>query len=203
MGRISHTSLLPGGVQPVSASAVRANTKTFTEGGFEDCSEPVALTSDGLAETLDDFAAGARFAKEAGFDGVEVHSANGYLLDQFLQDGVNRRDDDYGGSPENRMRFLSEVLGRVSDVYDPSRIGVRLSPLGQANDISDSDPEALFTGVVDMLSSRKLAYLHLVEEFTGADTTEADREMLKRLRARYDGVYFGNGGYDGHCCAKR
>ncbi len=197
VGRISHVSLLPGGAQPVSSSAVRADTKTFTANGFEACSEPVALGTDDIARTLDDYATAAQFAKKAGFDGVEVHGANGYLLDQFLQDGVNKRDDDYGGSIQNRMRLLGEVLDRVSDVFDPARIGVRLSPLGQANDISDSDPETLFGGVIDMLSSRKLAYLHLVEQFFGADTGDEDRAILKRLRARFDGVYFGNGGYDG------
>lgn len=201
VGRISHVSLLPEGEQPVSASAVRANTKTFTENGFDDCSQPVALTADGIAQTLDDYAAAARFAKSAGFDGVEVHSANGYLLDQFLQDGVNKREDEYGGSIENRMRLLVEVLDRVSEVFDASRIGVRLSPLGQANDISDSDPETLFSAVIDMLSSRGFAYLHLIEEFYGADTTDEDRAMLKRLRARFEGVYFGNGGYDANNAA--
>jgi len=201
VGRISHTSLLPNGAQPVSSSAVTANTQTFTENGFEDCSEPVALTREGIEETLSDYVAAARFARDAGFDGVEVHSANGYLLDQFLQDGVNKRDDAYGGSIENRMRFLSQVLDTFCDVYPAARVGVRLSPLGQANDISDSDPEALFSAVVDMLSARRLAYLHLVEEFYGANTSDNDRAMLKRLRGRYNGVYIGNGGYDGERAA--
>ncbi|WP_281826399.1 alkene reductase [Jannaschia rubra] len=202
VGRISHVSLLPGGAQPVSSSAVRANAQTFTADGFEDCSEPAALDKDGIARTIDDYGTAARFAKAAGFDGVEVHAANGYLLDQFLQDGVNRRDDDYGGAIENRMRLLSEVLDRVSEVFDPARIGVRLSPLGEANDMSDSDPEALFAGVIDMLSARKLAYLHLVEGFSGVDnTSEEDRAMLRRLRARHDGTYIGNGGYDATAAA--
>ncbi|MDT0574569.1 alkene reductase [Croceicoccus sp. F390] len=196
VGRISHVSLLPNGAQPVSSSAVRANTPTFTANGFEDCSQPVALTQGGIAQTLDDYASAAQFARQAGFDAVEVHAANGYLLDQFLQDGVNRREDDYGGSVENRMRLLGEVLDRVADAFDPALIGVRLSPLGQANDISDSDPEALFGQVVDMLSPRRLAYLHFVEGFGGNDTSDADRKMLERLRARFDGPYIGNGGYD-------
>lgn len=187
VGRISHVSLLPGGARPVSSSAVRANTQTFTANGFEDCSEPVAMSTDDIARTLDAYGPAARFAKAAGFDGVEVHGANGYLLDQLLQDGVNRRDDAYGGSATNRMRLLSEVLDRVTDVVGATRVGVRLSPLGQANDISDSDPEALFAEVIDMLSARKLAYLHLVEMFFGADTTDEARAMLQRLRARFDG----------------
>ncbi|WCR11556.1 alkene reductase [Paracoccus stylophorae] len=202
VGRISHVSLLPDGARPLSSSAVPANAKTFTRNGFEECSPPVAMSAEDIARTLDEFATAARFARDAGFDGVEIHGANGYLLDQFLQDGVNRRDDDYGGPTENRMRLLSEVLDRVSDVFDPSRVGVRLSPLGQANDMTDSDPETLFGAVIDMLSQRNLAYLHFVEGFVSADTSGEERAMLKRLRKRFDGVYIGNGGYDGASAAE-
>jgi len=196
VGRISHVSLLPDGRRPVSSSAVRADTQTFTANGFEDVSEPVALDADGIARTLDDFATGARCAREAGFDGVEVHSANGYLLDQFLQDGVNKREDEYGGSVENRLRLLGEVLDRACNVWPKDRVGVRLSPLGQANAISDNDPEAIFGPAYRMLNDRKLAYLHVVEQFFGSDSSEDDRQLLKRLRALYDGVYIGNGDYD-------
>jgi N-ethylmaleimide reductase len=196
VGRISHTSLLPDGAQPVSASAVRANVKTFTAQGLSDTSEPVALDEDGIAATLDDYAAAARYAKLAGFDGVEVHSANGYLLDQFLQDGTNRRSDDYGGSVENRLRLLGEALDRVCAVFPTNRVGVRLSPLGQANDISDSDPETVFTAAYSMLSARGLAYLHVIEEFYGQKSSDDQRALLKRLRASFDGVYIGNGAYD-------
>ncbi|MGB3796536.1 MAG: alkene reductase [Alteraurantiacibacter sp.] len=202
VGRISHVSLLPGDAQPVSSSAVRADAQTFTAEGFQDCSEPVALNQDGIAQTLDDFANAAQFAKKAGFDAVEVHAANGYLLDQFLQDGVNRREDEYGGSAQNRMRLLRQVLDRVSDIFEPARVGVRLSPLGQAADISDSDPEALFGEVIDMLSTHGLAYLHFVEGFVGNDTSDAERAMLERLRKRFDGPYIGNGGYDGMSAAE-
>ncbi len=196
VGRISHISLLPEGAQPVSASAIRANAQTFTEGGFEDTSEPIALDGDGIARTLDDYSTAVRCAMKAGFDGVEVHSANGYLLDQFLQDGVNRRDDDYGGPVENRLRLLGEVLDRVGAVFPADRIGVRLSPLGQANDMSDSNPEATFSAAYRMLSDRKLAYLHAIEQFYGQDTVDEERALLKRLRALYDGVFVGNGAYD-------
>ncbi|MXP26734.1 N-ethylmaleimide reductase [Altererythrobacter indicus] len=202
VGRISHTSLLPDGNQPVSSSAVKANTQTFTANGFEDCSDPVALDKDGIAQTIEDYGRAAAFARQAGFDGIEVHSANGYLLDQFLQDGVNQRTDEYGGSVENRMRLLNQVLDRVLQEFPANRVGIRLSPLGQANDITDSDPEALFGPVYDMLSTRKLAYLHVVEQFFGQDTEEADKQLLMRLRKRYDGVYIGNGGYDAEKAAK-
>lgn len=196
VGRISHVSLLPGGAQPVSSSAVRAETQTFTENGFEDTSQPVALDADGIARTLDDFANAARRAREAGFDGVEVHAANGYLLDQFLQDGVNRREDEYGGSIENRLRLLGEVFDRVCAVFPADRVGVRFSPLGQANDISDSDPEAIFSAAYRMADERGLAYLHAVEQFFGQDSSEEDAALLKRLRGKFGGVYIGNGSYD-------
>ena len=211
VGRISHVSLLPDGEQPVSSSAVRAETETFTDNGFEATSEPVALDAAGIERTLDDFANAARCAKEAGFDGVEVHAANGYLLDQFLQDGVNGRDDEYGGSVENRQRLLRETLDRVCAIFPSDRVGVRLSPLGQANDMSDSDPEATFGSAYRMLNDRKLAYLHVIEQFYGEDTEDESRDMLKRLRSLYDGVYIGNGSYtakrasdaiaQGHCDA--
>ncbi|MFD0979699.1 alkene reductase [Tropicimonas aquimaris] len=202
VGRISHSSLLPDGRAPVSSSAVRAEAQTFTANGFEPVSEPEALSAEGIAEVIADYRHAAEMAKQAGFDGVEIHAANGYLLDQFLQDGVNRREDAYGGSVENRMRLLSEVIDVVSEVWDRDRIGVRLSPLGQANDIRDSDPEGLFGPVYEMIGGKGLAYLHVVEAFPGSDASEADRALLGRLRARYDGFYMANGGYDGEGAAE-
>ncbi|GFE63214.1 alkene reductase [Litoreibacter roseus] len=196
VGRISHVSILPDGHQPVSASAIAADAQTFTENGFEDCSEPVALDAAGIQETISDFEAAAKAAKEAGFDGVEVHAANGYLLDQFLQDGVNKRDDAYGGSIENRMRLLEDVLDVVNGVWSPGRVGVRLSPLGEAHDMSDSDPDALFTTVLKMLGTRNLAYVHTIEQFPGNEASDENKAFIKRLRAAYDGFYIGNGGYD-------
>lgn len=196
VGRISHVSLLPDGNQPVSSSDIAADSQTFTANGFEKCSPPVALDEAGIAATIDDYAHAAECAKRAGFDGIEVHSANGYLLDQFLQDGVNRRTDGYGGSIENRMRLLGEVLDRVTKVFPADRVGVRVSPLAQANDMSDSDPEALFSQVYSMLSDRSLAYLHAIEEFYGVETSDDDRELLRRLRKRFNGVYIGNGSFD-------
>lgn len=196
VGRISHVSLLPDGKSPVAPSAIQADAQTFTADGFQDCSEPVALTKDGIKDTIADFVTAARCAKEAGFDGIEVHSANGYLLDQFLQDGTNKRDDEYGGSLENRTRLLAEVLEAVSEIWPRNRIGVRLSPLGHAGDISDSDPEATFSYVYDMLDKEKLAYLHVVEEFPGNDAGSDEEALIKKLRKLYSGFYIGNGGYD-------
>ncbi|PTX55914.1 N-ethylmaleimide reductase [Litoreibacter ponti] len=196
VGRISHVSLLPEGRKPQAPSAIAADAQTFTENGFEDTSEPEAMSLDDIKALLKDYRHAAECAKAAGFDGVEVHSANGYLLDQFLQDGVNKRDDAYGGSIENRLRLLGEVLDVVSEVFETGRIGVRLSPLGQAHDMSDSDPEALFTAAYKMLSARKLAYLHAMENFPGNERSEEEIEMLARLRGHYDGFFMTNGGFD-------
>ncbi|SFB76325.1 alkene reductase [Tropicimonas isoalkanivorans] len=202
VGRISHVSLLPDNRQPVSSSAVRAEAQTFTANGFEATSEPIELPLDEIPALIADYRHAAEMAKEAGFDGVEVHGANGYLLDQFLQDGVNHREDAYGGSVENRLRLLSDVLDAVIDVWGVDRVGVRLSPLGQANDISDSDPETLFRAAYSMVASKSLAYLHVVESFPGTGEDSAGREMLDRLRAGYDGFYIPNGGYDGNSAAE-
>ncbi len=211
VGRISHVSLLPEGETPQAPSAVRADQQTFTADGFTDCSEPHAMTAEEIVDTVEAFRCGAECARDAGFDGVEIHSANGYLLDQFLQDKTNRRDDDYGGSIDNRLRLLREVIDAVATIWPRERIGIRLSPLGQANDIDDSDREALFTAVYGMISEARLAYLHVVEEFYGTDTSEDEIALLKRLRANYDGFYISNGGFDaaraaetiasGHCDA--
>ena len=201
VGRISHNSLLPDGQTPQAPSAIAANTKTFTEAGFEDCSEPHAVTKEEIEGLLDDYRRGAQNAKEAGFDGVEIHSANGYLIDQFLQDKTNQRDDEYGGSVENRMRFLRQVIDAVCEVWDRDYVGIRLSPLGQANDIGDSDPEGLFSEVYSLISAEKLAYLHVVEEFYGVDTSDEERAILKRLRQKFDGFYISNGGFDAKAAA--
>ena len=197
VGRISHVSLLPEGATPQAPSAITADQKTFTANGFEDCSEPHAVTTDEIAELLEAYRQGARNAKEAGFDGVEIHAANGYLIDQFLQDGTNTRDDAYGGSIDKRMRFLREVIDVVTGVWDSGRVGIRLSPLGQANDISDSDPEAHFSAIYKMLSEANLAYLHVVESFYGTETKQEEEAMLKRLRKLYDGTYIANGDLTG------
>lgn len=202
VGRISHVSLLPEGKSPEAPSAIAAETQTFTADGFEDCSKPDAMSVERIHEVVAEYRHAAQMSKKAGFDGVEVHAANGYLLDQFLQDRSNRRDDEFGGSVENRMRFLQLVLDAVGEVFAPGRIGVRLSPLGQANDIADSDTEGLFGSVYEMLGARNLAYLHVVEAFPGSDGDAEGRKLLQKLRGTYDGFYIANGGYDADTAAQ-
>ncbi len=198
VGRISHSSLLPNNAQPVAPSAIRANSQTFIATGRAQVSEPVALTASGIKETVADYRRAAANAKEAGFDGVEIHAANGYLIDQFLQSGTNQRIDEYGGSVPNRIRFLSEVAQAVSEVWTPARIGVRLSPRGTFNDMSDKDPESTFMAAVAAMSDLGLGYLHVVEASPGDPPPSPEfTALFARMRNRWHGFYVANGGFDG------
>lgn len=194
VGRISHSSLLPDGQAPVAPSAIRAASKTFTAEGFVDVSMPRALSIEEIAQTVADYRQAARNAIDAGFDGVEVHSANGYLIDQFLRDSSNQRSDAYGGSIENRTRFLREVVTAVSDAIGAHRVGVRFSPVSGFNDISDSAPQALFEAAVAQMQAIGIAYVHVIEGETGGDrSTPFD---YRALRSHFKGVWMVNNGYD-------
>jgi N-ethylmaleimide reductase len=192
-GRISHPDLLPDGQQPVSASAIKPEGDAVTFEGLKPFVEPRALRIDELPGIVDQYRQAAQRAVEAGFDGVEVHSANGYLLDQFLRDGSNRRKDSYGGSLENRSRLLMEVLSAVLESWEPARVGVRISPENPFNDIRDSDPQTTFNFVATALSGKGLGYLHAVE----GDITGGARSLdYRQIRDRFDGYYMANGSYD-------
>jgi N-ethylmaleimide reductase len=195
VGRVSHISLQPGGKPPVAPSAIHARTKTFIEAGFAEVSEPRALLIDEIAEIVSDYTHAAECARRAGFDGVEIHAANGYLIDQFLRDGSNKRADSYGGAIENRTRFALEVVDAISKVWSPSRVGIRIAPVSPANDIQDSNPAALFGHLVERLDERGLAYIHVIE---GA--TQGARDILpfdfRALRNAFRGAYIANNGYN-------
>ena len=210
VGRISHNSLQPGSGKPVAPSAIRANSKTFLikpdgTGEFAETSEPRALDRSELPGIVNDFRRAAKAAIEiAGFDGVEIHGANGYLVDQFLRAGSNHRTDDYGGSIENRSRFLFEVVDAVASAVGAGRTGIRLSPVTPANDSSDSDPQPLFNHVASGLGTRGLAYIHVVEGATGGarDFRQGDRPFdYASFKAAYrgaggTGAWLLNNGYD-------
>lgn len=196
VGRISHTSLQPEGAAPVAPSAIEAGVKTFTENGFEDTSAPRALGTEEMSRVVEDYVHAARCAKEAGFDGVEVHGANGYLLEQFLKDGSNERDDAYGGAPENRARLLFEVLDGVTEVWGGGRTGLRLSPFTPANGASESDPMATYGKIIPELNRYGLAYLHMIEGATGGSRELEPGESVTALRALFEGAYMANNGYD-------
>ncbi|AEG91122.1 alkene reductase [Ramlibacter tataouinensis] len=207
VGRVSHVDLQPGGGQPVAPSAIAAKTKTYLikdgAGHFVDTSEPRALDASELPGIVHDFRHAARHAvSTAGFDGVEVHGANGYLLDQFLKTGANKRTDDYGGSIENRARLLLEVVRAVAEEVGADRTGLRLSPVTPANDIQDENPQALFDYVMRQLAPLGLAYLHVIEGATGGPREVEGRPFdYARLRRTYRdaggrGAWMVNNGYD-------
>jgi N-ethylmaleimide reductase len=195
VGRISHISLQPNGGAPVAPSAIRAKGKTFVGGTFTDISEPRALTREEIPAIVEDFRRGAANALEAGFDGVEIHGANGYLLDQFAKDGTNQRTDAYGGSIENRARLMLEVSKVVAAEAGPERTGIRISPVTPSNDVSDSNPQPLFDYIVDRLNALKLTYVHVIEGATGGPRDVAPFDYGS-LRKRFKGAYVANNGYD-------
>ncbi|GHA73782.1 alkene reductase [Cognatilysobacter bugurensis] len=195
VGRISHTSLLPEGEVPVAPSAIRAETKTFTAEGFVDVSEPRALELDEIPGVIEEFRRAARNAIEAGFDGVEVHAANGYLIDQFLRDGSNRRSDAYGGDIEGRTRLFSEVVHAVTGEIGAGRVGVRISPVTGSNDANDSNPQPLFERALERVAPLGLAYVHIIEGETGGPRDAAPFDY-KSLRAKFPGAWIVNNGYD-------
>ena len=200
VGRISHVSLQPGGIAPVSSTARTAVAKTFTKDGFVDTSTPRALRLDEMPRIVADYRHAARCAMQAGFDGVEVHGANGYLLDQFLRDSINDRTDAYGGPIANRARLLLEVMAAVATEVGAGRTGLRLSPVTPVNDAQqDTDAQALFNHVVEQLAPLKLAFLHVIEGQTGG-ARDVARFDFDALRARFkqgnpNGAWMVNNGY--------
>ncbi len=193
VGRISHVSLQPGRQAPVAPSAITAQGETFTPEGKLPFSPPRALDTSEIADVVGQFVHGARLAREAGFDGVELHGANGYLVDQFLRDGSNHRTDAYGGPVENRARFLLEVTDAITEVWGRERVGVRLSPVSAYNSMSDSDPATTFSYAARELSARRIGYLHVVEPLGGPG---AGPRISPLLREQFRGTFVANGGYD-------
>lgn len=200
-GRVSHSSMQPGGRLPVAPSAVAVPGDHMDAGGQTVTFEtPRPLEIDEIAGIVADFRQAAINAREAGFDGVEIHGANGYLIDQFLQDGTNRRTDHYGGSLGNRARFLLEVIEAVTAVWGAERVGVRLSPWGRFNGMSDSNPAVLYDYVAAELGRRGLAYLHVVEPRAdqNSDVNALDPnapDAADRVKKAFGGQVISAGGY--------
>ncbi|WP_062309092.1 alkene reductase [Polynucleobacter sinensis] len=202
VGRISHSSLHSEQGMPEAPSAIAPAGQTYgADWQLHDYETPKAMTLDDIARLLNEFTQAANNAKAAGFDGVEIHAANGYLLDQFLQDKTNQRNDQYGGSIENRLRLLGEVIEAVAKVFSNDRIGVRLSPYGSFNDIADSDPVALFNAAIQKLNGYSLAYVHMIEPRStsagGNDQVNEEAPVTSEMfRAAYQGKFISAGGYD-------
>jgi len=195
VGRISHPSFQPGGGLPVAPSAIRPEGSMTTPNGKQPFVTPRALDISEIPVIVDQFAAGARRAKRAGFDAVEIHGANGYLVDQFLRDGSNHRVDDYGGSAARRARFLVEVTKAVVDVWGPTRVGVRFSPTGAYNSMSDTDPETTFATAAAALRPLGLGWLHVYAP-GAVDPATLEHRIVRRLRRELDAPFVLNGGLD-------
>ncbi|HWK34115.1 MAG TPA: alkene reductase, partial [Hyphomicrobium sp.] len=196
VGRVSHRDLQPGGALPVAPSAVRAeNQQAYTYDGFKPLETPRALETDEIPGIVADYAHAAKCAMEAGFDGVEVHAANGYLLQQFLSDKTNKRTDRYGGSIENRTRIVVEVVDAVTKVWGGDRVGIRLSPLTKFADIGDSNPEPVYLSLIEQINRYNLSYIHVIEGDTGGDRTPAGGFDLQKLRHAFNGLYMANNNY--------
>jgi N-ethylmaleimide reductase len=195
VGRISHPDLQPNGALPVAPSAIAPHGNASTFAGSKPYVTPRALETSEIPGIVEQYRQGAANALAAGFDGVEIHSANGYLIDQFLRDGTNHRTDEYGGTVENRARLLLEVTEAVTSVWDADRVGVRLSPSGTFNDISDSHPLETFGYAVQALNRFNLAYLHIYEA-TEADIRHGGTIVpTSHIRERFTGTLIVNGGY--------
>jgi N-ethylmaleimide reductase len=188
-GRVSHPSFLPNGALPVAPSAIAPAGTLATGAGALPYVAPRELSTEEAREIVGEFAEAARNAQEAGFDGVELHAGNGYLIDQFLRDGSNRRTDGYGGSLHNRARLLIEITSAVSAIWGAGRVGVRLSPASAVNDMRDSNPRECFNHLADALSDGSLAFIHV-------DETTDEPFDWRTFRSRYRGIYIANRGYD-------
>ena len=196
VGRISHPSMQPGGALPVAPSAIAPAGQAWTMNGMEAFVSPRALETDEIAGIVEDFRHGAAYARDAGFDGVELHGANGYLIDQFLRDGTNKRTDRYGGSASNRTRFLIEVTQALIGEWGGERVGVRLSPTNPYNDIADSNPAATFSTAVSELNRLGIAYLHIVEPGPGDPVAAGEMPDIDFFRKIWRGPLIANKGYD-------
>lgn len=199
VGRISHPDLQPDGKDPVAPSALRPAGEAMTLAGMKPFVTPRALETDEIPGLVEQYRIAAKNADMAGFDGIEVHGANGYLLDQFTRDSANTRDDAYGGSIENRCRFPLAVTDAIVDVWGADRVGYRISPFQPYNDISDSDPAATFGYLASELAKRDLLYLHMVEmgdPAEGDDFVSARDPLFAQLREIWPNTLITNGGYD-------
>jgi N-ethylmaleimide reductase len=197
VGRVSHPSLQPDGVRPVAPSAICPDASSYTDTGFRPCVTPRALETAEIPGIVAQYAEAARNALLAGFDGVEIHAANGYLIEQFLRDCTNRRTDAYGGSREARARLLLEVAQAVVGACGADRVGIRLSPVSRVNGIAaDSDPLATYSYVVEQLDSMRLAYLHVIEGMTQGAREIAGGFDLQLLHRAFSGTFIANNGYD-------
>lgn len=196
VGRISHPDLQENGALPVAPSAIAAKSKTFVRGAFVETPTPRALEIEEIPGIVADYAQAAKNAIAAGFDLVEIHAANGYLIDQFMKTGTNKRTDAYGGPLENRTRLFDEVLGAIAAAIGGDRTGVRISPYSPVNDATDDNPQQLAEAAVAIAAKHGLAFLHIVEGATGGPRDLPEGADLAKLKAMFPGAWMVNNGYD-------
>jgi N-ethylmaleimide reductase len=194
-GRVSHVDLQPNGQAPVAPSAIRTQTKTFVNNTFVDVSAPRALELAEIPGIIADFRQAAANAIAAGFDGIEIHGAHGYLLDEFTRDGANTRTDAYGGSVEKRARLILEVTAAIAEEIGADRTGVRVSPVSPVNEMSATNPQAQFNYIAEKLDALGIVYIHVIEGTTGGPR-ETPPFDFNALRAKFKNTYIANNGYD-------
>lgn len=194
-GRSSHPDFLNGQL-PVAPSAIAIQAESHTPQGKKPYVIPRTLTVEEIRATVADYATATKNAREAGFDGVEIHGANGYLIDEFLRDSANQRNDEYGGAIQNRARFMLEVVEAVVSAWSADHVGIRLSPANPYNDMSDSDPIGLFTYATEQLNKFELAYLHVLEGLPGSMMAGPEPRVTPHIRRTYNGILMVNGGYN-------
>jgi N-ethylmaleimide reductase len=201
-GRISHEDLQPDGQKPVAPSAINPDAEAFVNGEKKKTPTPRALETQEISRIISEYVVAAKNAIEAGFDGVEVHSANGYLLHQFISDSSNKRDDQYGGSIENRCRFTLDTISAVVSAIGADKVGIRLAPVSDFNNVSTENPQKTYEYIVEQLNEFNINYIHVIE-----GKTQGDRDYLnfdyKSLKEKFNGLYIGNNNYDLELAKKR
>ncbi|RKR07983.1 N-ethylmaleimide reductase [Maribacter vaceletii] len=202
-GRASHPSVLPEGRQVVAPSAIASTQEVMTYDGMQVPTMPHALSLSEITEIRSNFATASKYALEAGFDGVEIHAAGGFLIDSFLQDHSNKREDQYGGSLENRFRFLKGILDDSVAIWGNDRVGIKLSPISPYNDMGKGNVLETFTYVYNHLNTYNLAFLEVNEVMPFTELSEENKNINKTLRSLYKGTYIANGGFNPETAAKR
>jgi len=201
-GRASHASLMPTGRDVVAPSAIASTEEVMTASGMQTPTPPREISKAEILELRQDYAQASRYALDAGFDGIEIHAAGGFIIDTFLQESTNQRDDEYGGSLENRYRFLGQVMDDAVSIWGPDRVGIKLSPTSKYNDVGEGDILTTFSYVISQLNKYGLAFLEVNEQMPFTSPEPEQLAITNKLRSLWTGVYIANGNYTAETGAK-